>query len=148
MGQRSPHSPMHGSNSLASSASTIHMSQSSGSPNSNYPYSHSYWPQPSSPPLGAPAANGATPFMHGGTPFMQAQYAPSNSFSSGTLITCMGEPSERGGRLFRRLPSSCQTCTHIPNKAACLLLLLTRGNSTTKQNSILCMYLHMYCHKA
>ncbi|KAL3161555.1 hypothetical protein ABBQ32_010422 [Trebouxia sp. C0010 RCD-2024] len=74
MGQMSPQSPMYGSNSFGSSASTFHMSQSSGSPNLSYPYSHWYWPQPPSPPAAAP----------GVTPFMQAQYAPSNSFTSGS----------------------------------------------------------------
>ena len=73
MSQMSPGSPMYGSNSLASATSMFHMSQSSGSPNFSYPYSHWYWPQPPSPPLAAPGAH----------PFMQAQYAASNTFSSG-----------------------------------------------------------------
>ena len=74
MSQMSPGSPMYGSNSLASATSMFHMSQSSGSTNFSYPYSHWYWPQAPSSPLAAPGAN----------PFMQAQYAASNTFSSGT----------------------------------------------------------------
>lgn len=115
MGQMSPQSPMYGSNSFGSSASTFHMSQSSGSPNLSYPYSHWYWPQPPSPPAAAP----------GVTPFMQAQYAPSNSFTSGKLITCMGEPSASGMVLLVWQLLSCQICMHMPNATACLLLLLT-----------------------
>lgn len=70
LSQMSPGSPM---NSLASATSMFHMSQSSGSPNFSYPYSHWYWPQAPSSPLAAP----------GVTPFMQAQYAASHTFSSG-----------------------------------------------------------------
>lgn len=75
MSQMSPSSPMYGSNSLASASSMFHMSQSSGSPDFSYPYSHWYWPQAPSSPQGAPR----------GMPFMQAHYAASNTFSSGII---------------------------------------------------------------
>ncbi|KAL0032094.1 hypothetical protein WJX77_004782 [Trebouxia sp. C0004] len=72
LSQMSPGSPMHGSSSLASAASMFHMSQSSGSPNFSYPYSHWYWPQAPLSPQGAPLGS-----------FMQTQYAASHTFSSG-----------------------------------------------------------------
>ena len=73
LSQMSPGSPMHGSSSLASAASMFHMSQSSGSPNFSYPYSHWYWPQAPLSPQAAPPLGS----------FMQTQYAASHTFSSG-----------------------------------------------------------------
>ena len=72
LSQMSPWSPMHGSSSLASAASMFHMSQSSGSPNVSYPYSHWYWPQAPLSPQAAPQGS-----------FMQTQYAASHTLSSG-----------------------------------------------------------------
>ena len=72
LSQMSPGSPMHGSSSLASAASMFHMSQSSGSPNFSYPYSHWYWPHAPMSPQAAPLGT-----------FMQTQYAASHTFSSG-----------------------------------------------------------------
>ncbi|DBB04839.1 TPA: hypothetical protein ACH3X3_010127 [Trebouxia sp. C0006] len=73
LSQMSPGSPMHGSSSLASAASMFHMSQSSGSPNFSYPYSHWYWPHAPMSPQAAPLGT-----------FMQTQYAASHTFSSGS----------------------------------------------------------------
>ena len=71
LNQMSPSSPMYASSSLASAASMFHMSQSSGSPNYSYPYSHWYWPA------------GHSPLLPHQGPFMQPQYSASHTFSSG-----------------------------------------------------------------
>lgn len=102
MSQMSPSSPMYGSNSLASASSMFHMSQSSGSPDFSYPYSHWYWPQAPSSPQGAPR----------GMPFMQAQYAASNTFSSG-IVTSKGTLSGICERwhMFQLLTKA--NCLHV-----------------------------------
>ena len=82
LSQMSPGSPMHGSSSLASAASMFHMSQSSGSPNFSYPYSHWYWPQPPMSPQAALLGS-----------FMQTQYAASHTLSSGNRIHMPQEAS-------------------------------------------------------